>query len=111
MSTLNYSWVELVDKPSYSCYANCLGTVLAFDFTWVSRSNKRFVTVTSDVGEVLIQNTAVNVDEILDFNLELEDGTVKAHFLLSFLPNADKNINYLEWKRNMYLTIFTIEKE
>lgn len=108
MSYFNYAKVELVNDPSYTCSATCFEQTLSFKFTWIERLKKRAVTITGGTGEVYLQNTVISVDEPLEFNANAKDDNYDCSIILQFLPDADTKPDYMNWSRNMFLTVYRI---
>ncbi|AJK27149.1 hypothetical protein BRC2024_KCUCJSVR_CDS_0139 [Acinetobacter phage vB_AbaM_KissB] len=108
MSYFNYAWVQMVDLPTYSCTATCFEQTLNIRITWIERIKRRAISVTGSNGAVYLQNTVINVDEPLQFNSNaLEDG-YDCSIILQSTPDAPKEVDYLNWSKNMFLTVYRI---
>lgn len=108
---LDYAFVKIVDEPNYRCTASCFEQNLIFEFTWVGRLRKRFVTVKNSSGVVFLQNTALTVDEVVSFNTNAVKDGYACSIVLLFNYDGDTTEDYLNWSRNMFLSVFRIKQE
>lgn len=108
MSLYQSCEVLIRDEPNYSCFAYCIGQNLKIKFTWNSRVKKRFVTITGNGDTVYLQNTAIEVGDQLPFNINAEKIGYGCILMLNHIPNMDTTIDYLNWSRNMFMTVMLI---
>lgn len=106
MSTLNYSRVNLLDTPTYTCYAEVLDQTMNITVTWLERLKKRAITVIGGNGDVYLQNTVINVGEPLKLTYHAKKGEADRIVALFFLPETDVVVDYLNWSRNMFLVFY-----
>lgn len=111
MKIADITELNLLDEPNYNFTANCFEQTLNFTVTWVARLNKRFISARGSNGDIYLQNTAINIDETLAFNVNAERDDFKCSLLLQHLPDADSVVDYSKWSRNMFLTIYRITEE
>ena len=111
MSYFNYTKVNIIDDPSYTFTATCFEQTLNCTVTWIDRIKKRAITILGGNGDVYLQNTVITIDEPLAFNMNaIEDG-FGCSIVLQHLPDADNTVDYLNWSRNMFLTVYRITEE
>lgn len=111
MSILERSEILLSDDPTYSCYADCLGQNLSFYITWIERIKKRAITITAGNGDVYLQNTVINVNETIELNSKAKSAGIGGNLVLLFIPEKDTKPDYLNWSKNMFLTLYRVDEE
>lgn len=110
MSYYNYAWIEMIDTPTYSCTAMCFEQTLNIVVTWIERSKRRAISVTGSNGKVYLQNTVITVDEPLSFNSNALSDGYDCSIVLQSLPDAPKEIDYLNWSKSTFLTVFRVSE-
>lgn len=111
MSYFNYTKVNILDDPSYTFTATCFEQTLNCTVTWIERLKKRAITILCGNGDVYLQNTVITIDEPLAFNMNAISDDFGCSIVLQHLPDADKTVDYLNWSRNMFLTVYRITEE
>lgn len=108
---LDLTDIKILNEPSYSFTANCFEQTLSFNVTWVERLKKRFIVIRGSNGAVYLQNTAISINESLNFNINAEEADYKCSIILQHLPDADTTVDYMNWSRNMFLTVYRYREE
>lgn len=108
MRTLEYATINLLDTPSYNFTANCFEQTLSGTITWSSREQKRCITIIGANGKVYLQNTFLNIDEPLEFNINAVDDDFKCSLVLQLQMEAEDTLDYLNWSRNMFMTVYRL---
>lgn len=111
MNYFNYTWIKLVNQPSYICTATCFEQVLTFKITWIERLKKRAISILGSNGLVYLQTTVINLDEPLEFTLQAKEDDYDCKLLLQFIPETTTKEDFLNWADNMMLTVYRITEE
>lgn len=111
MSIFNYTKINILDTPSYTFTATCFEQTLNCTITWIDRLKKRSLTVLGGNGRVYLQNTIININEPMDFNINAVEDGYDCSVILQHLPDTDNKVDYLNWSRNMFLTVYRITEE
>lgn len=110
-SYFNYAWVELQDLPTYTFFASCFEKTLSFKVTWIERTKRRAISVVGSDGTVYLQNTVISLDEPLDFNMNAISDGYACSIMLQKDPDSPKEIDYYNWSKSMYLTVFRVTED
>lgn len=110
-SYFNYSWVELQDLPTYTFFASCFEKTLTFKVTWIERIKRRAISVVGSDGTVYLQNTVISLNEPLDFNVNAINDGYNCSLILQKNPESSKEVDYYNWSKSMYLTVFRITED
>ena len=111
MSYFNYTKINIIDDPSYTFTATCFEQTLNCTVTWIDRLKKRAITILGGNGDVYLQTTVITLDEPLSFNMNAKADDYDCSIVLQFLPDVDTTVDYLNWSRNMFLTVYRITEE
>ena len=106
MADLDYTFINLVNKPSYDFNATCLGSTLNFRTTWSTGASMRCLMVVDQYGDCVLQNTYLTPYREYDLNFNATSKGLYGKVML--VPNAGKDgsTDYLNWADNFTLCFY-----